>query len=335
MKVLFLTLGSSAIGGGHVMRCLTLAKALANHLVETRFAVNLKALAAAPELSRSGFRVDIIVRFADVVGIAAEWGGVDAIVCDSYEIDASVEQLLRPVTKSIVVIDDLANRTHDCNLLVDATFGRKEEDYEGLVPPDALVLAGARYALLRPEFAAYRPQALMRRRTILGIGRILVSLGLTDIGGITARVVSGLTAPGRRFSIDVVVGPNAASRPGLEKMALSDQGIALHIDPPDMARLMTEADIAVGAGGTTTWERCCLGLPAVVVILADNQLSIARILSEYGAIRIVEQTEIENSLLNVMNELDESNRLSLMSCAASQVVDGLGVERVLASILMI
>jgi UDP-2,4-diacetamido-2,4,6-trideoxy-beta-L-altropyranose hydrolase len=118
-------------------------------------------------------------------------------------------------------------------------------------------------------------------------------------------------------------------------MALGDQGIALHIDPPDMARLMTEADIAVGAGGTTTWERCCLGLPAVVVVLADNQLSIARILSEYGAIRIVKQTEIDNSLFNVVKELDESNRLSLMSCAASQVVDGSGVERVLASMLMI
>lgn len=335
MKVLFVTHGSSAIGGGHVMRCRTLANALPHHLVETRFAVNLNALVAAPKLSRSGFPVDIIVHFADVVGIATEWGGVDAIVCDSYEIDASVEQLLRPVTKSIVVIDDLANRTHDCNLLVDATLGRKEEDYEGLVPPDALVLAGARYALVRPEFAAYRPQALMRRRGTLGIGRILVSLGLTDIGGITARVVSGLAAPGRRFAIDVVVGPNAASRAGLEKMALVDQGIALHIDPPDMARLMTEADIAVGAGGTTTWERCCLGLPAVVVVLADNQLSIARILSEYGAIRIVKQNEIDNSLFNVVKELDESNRLSLMSCAASQVVDGSGVERVLASMLMI
>jgi UDP-2,4-diacetamido-2,4,6-trideoxy-beta-L-altropyranose hydrolase len=335
MKVLFVTHGSSEIGGGHVMRCLALADALAQHLVETRFAVNQKALVAAPELSRSGFPVDIIVGFADVVGIAAKWGGVDAIICDSYEIDVSVEGLLRPVTKSIVVIDDLANRTHDCDLLVDATFGRKEEDYEGLVPPDALVLAGARYALLRPEFAAYRPQALLRRRNILSIGRILVSLGLTDIGGITACVVSALAAPGRRFAIDVVVGPNAPSRAGLEKMAVSDRGIALHIDPPDMARLMTEADIAVGAGGTTTWERCCLGLPAVVIVLADNQRSIARILSECGAIRIVKRTEIHDSLFNVVNELDESNRLSLMSRVASQVADGLGLERVLVSMLMI
>ena len=101
-----------------------------------------------------------------------------------------------------------------------------------------------------------------------------------------------------------VVGPNAVSRPKLEKMAVSDHWMpALHIDPPDMARLMTKADIAVGAGGTTTWERCCLGLPAVVVVLAENQLSIARILSEYGAIRIVGQTEIDNSLFNVVIQL--------------------------------
>ena len=267
------------------MRCLTLAGELARDGADVRFTVNEDAPRFAPSLQRSGFPFTAVRTLAEGLEIAARQNGVDAFVCDFYALDAEIERSLRATAAKIVVIDDLANRPHDCDLLIDTTFGRSTEDYRGLVPPGAVMLAGARYALLRPEFAALRDELLARRAAGGGVERILVSLGLTDVGGITARVVAALleTELNAQAQIDVVIGPMAQSRAELEAMAARNTRMELHIDPPDMARLMANADVAIGGGGTTSWERCCLGLPTVLVVLADNQRLIASKLGKVGA----------------------------------------------------
>jgi UDP-2,4-diacetamido-2,4,6-trideoxy-beta-L-altropyranose hydrolase len=327
MRVLFLTEAAAHIGGGHLMRCLTLAGELARGGADVRFAVNEDAPRFVPSLERAGFAFTTVRALPDAAEIAARQGGVDAIICDSYEFDAAAERLFRAAGAEIVVIDDLANRPHNCDLLIDATFGRVAQDYRDLVPPETVILAGALYALLRPEFAALRDESIARRAAGGGVKRILVSLGLTDIGGITARVIAALLEAELKAQIDVAIGPAAQSRAALEAMAARDSRIELHIDPPNMARLMTNADIAIGAGGTTSWERCCLGLPAVLVVLADNQRLIGEKLGAAGAVRTItgvtdaNLVEITHTIIELSN--DENARGKMIRAAAT-IIDGRG-----------
>ena len=327
MRVLFLTEAAAHIGGGHLMRCLTLAGELARGGAEVRFAVNKDAPRFAPSLERTGFAFTTVRALSDAAEIAARQGDADTIVCDSYNFDAELELSLRTIAAKIIVIDDLANRPHNCDLLIDATFGRGARDYRDLVSPETVILAGARYALLRPEFAALRDESLVRRAVGGGVKRILVSLGLTDIGGITARVVAALLDAELKAQIDVVIGPRVQSRAALEAMAARDSRMELHIDPPNMARLMTTADIAIGAGGTTSWERCCLGLPTVLVVLADNQRLIGEKLGRAGAVRPItgvtdaNLVEITHTIIELSN--DENSRGKMIRAAAT-ITDGCG-----------
>lgn len=317
------------------MRCLTLADELSRGAVVVAFAVNRDATRYAPALERVRYKLHRMDNFANLAAIVEREGVVDVVVFDSYDIDEWLERPLRRRAKKIVVIDDLANRRHDCDLLVDTTFGRDASDYRDLVPPDAKILAGAKYALLRPEFAAQREESLARRKKGGGVERILVSLGLTDIGGITARVVAALLAGPLQAKIDVVVGPDAPSRSALEDMGARDKRLVLHVDPPDMARLMVEADLAIGAGGTTTWERCCLGLPTIVLVLASNQKLIARNLEEAGAVLVTcgaGVPELAELVEKVQDMIDRPAIFCAMSTAAAAIVDGRGAERVRRSI---
>lgn len=333
MKVVFRCDAAPAIGGGHVMRCLTLAGELTRRGAAVCFAVNEEAARYVPSLQRAGYPTDAIAYFAEVSSFGEQQVDFDVVICDSYDIDEAFERPLRQWAKKIVVIDDLANRRHDCDLLVDATFGRSAADYRNLIPPNAEVLAGARYALLRPEFGALREESLARRANGGGVERILVSLGLTDLGGITARVVAALLDQSLRAKINVVIGPNAPSRNALEAMGARDHRVVLHIDPPNMARLMVDADLAIGAGGTTTWERCCLGLPTVLLILADNQRLVAQKLEEAGALLATRGTPEPDlfDLVEKVRALVEVEGMALrreMSAAAAAITDGCGSKRV-------
>jgi UDP-2,4-diacetamido-2,4,6-trideoxy-beta-L-altropyranose hydrolase len=330
LSIAFLCDASSRIGGGHVMRCLTLAEELAGGRATIRFAVNQDAPLVVPSLERAGFSVTTGRTLMEAAQIAGRQGGVDAIICDSYEIDAKIERSLRKMAAKVVAIDDLANRSHACDLLIDASCGRSAEDYRDLVPPGATVCVGAHYALLRQEFATLRETSLARRAIDRGTERVFIAFGLTDIGGVTARVVAALLHTELKAQIDVVVGPAAQSRTAVEAMATRDSRVELHIDPPNMARIMANADIAIGAGGTSSWERCCLGLPAVLVVLADNQRVIAGKLSEAGAVWLALGAsedliaEITRKVMELSNDASARRR---MAGAAAMIVDGRGATR--------
>ena len=324
----FVCAASLGIGGGHVMRCLTLAGEMKRHGADIRFAVNFEAWHCVPYLDQSGFQITTVASFAE----PEAWPGIfDAIVFDSYAIDARGEHAFRTKTRKIVVIDDLADRPHDCDLLIDSTWGRSSDHYQGLVPPHAQILAGPGYALLRPEFAALRPASLARRTTGGPVHRILVSFGLTDVGGITARVVSRILETQIEACVDVVAGSRAESRAALEELASADHRVQLHINPDDMAGLMACADLAIGAGGQTSWERCCLGLPSIVVVLADNQRASALALATAGAAAVVlavtdaDLDAIPATVLQLSADPAARNRLA---ANAAKIVDGLGSSRV-------
>src|SRR5207249_4065990 len=184
----------------------------------------------------------------------------DVIVVDHYGAGADQETSLRELARSIVVIDDLADRRHACDLLIDPGYGRRREDYADLIGKTCPTLLGPAYALVRPAFAAARPRAQMRRAKREPVRRALVSLGLTDVGGVTQRVVEALAPHLGDVRLDVVLGAGAPSLDALAALAGKDRRVRLHLDTDEMASLTAAADVAVGAGGSSIWERACVGL---------------------------------------------------------------------------
>lgn len=326
-RALFRCDAGATMGGGHVMRCLTLADAMAATGWTCDFAV-------APET------LDIVTgdRFGDhglkILGDPFDPemtpDGYDLAVIDHYGLNASYETGLRHAARRIAVLDDFPTRPHDCDLLIDQNYGRTVADYRGVIPAAATALCGTDFALLRPAFPALREAALARRGGGAA-GRVLVSLGLTDVGGVTGDVMERLLAMETGVAFDVVIGPAAPSRERLTELAARDD-VTLHIATDDMAALMAAADICVGAGGTTSWERCCLGLPTVLLVLADNQRDIAASLDEAGAATALSAWnggEVEAALSRLLG--DHSAR-EAMARAASMLCDGGGAERAAAEL---
>ena len=263
--------------------------------------------------------------------------GADLAIVDHYGWAAAEERLLRPGVRQLAVIDDLANRVHACDLLVDQNAGRIEGDYAGLVGPGVPLLVGSRYALLRPAFAALRNEALARRAKRVSAcsdapPRVLVSAGLADPAGIALRACEALARLEDRMSVDVVVSVSAASHSGLQTLARRDSRFEIHteIDAQAMAGLMQEADLAVGGGGGTSWERCALGLPALVLVLAENQRKGASALADTGAALVFEADDagVSSMARSVTHLLATPAALADMSQAAFGLVDGRGTLRV-------
>lgn len=320
-RILFVTDAGPSVGGGHVMRSLTLARALeaqgAGYAFVAPPAVGAVLDAFGPEAPR--LAVD------DLAGVAHE--GFDAVVFDHYGLSEPDHRALargRPV----LVVDDLADRPLGAEIVVDAGPERRAEDYLGLTPEETRLLLGPGFAAVRPEFAALREPALAWRGE--PVQRVLVSMGLTDLDGITARVVERIRPRLRDEGIDIVLGAAAPSLPGLAKIARRDGRLMLHVDTPHMARLTAEADVGVGAPGSSTWERCVLGLPSILVILADNQRPAARALADRGAALVVDaadrhfDVEFDRALGKLLRDAEARRELAGRS---AQLCDGLGAGR--------
>ena len=229
------------------------------------------------------------------------------------------------------MIDDLADRPRPAELLVNPGYGRLPGNYAGLLPEGAMVLAGPPYALVRPEFAAHRDHALERRREGGHLKHVLISLGLTDVDGITERVVRALEPHLHGLILDVVLGDQAPSLPSLREAAKSDCGLRLHVDSHAMAELMAQADLAVGAGGSSVWERATLGLPTVTVVLADNQRPMAQAMAHVGLTLAVDggASDFETRLVEAVRRLiDDSALRRWLFEASCHACDGLGADRV-------
>lgn len=335
LHVVFRCDASPQIGSGHVMRCLTLADALREHGAECLFLASDETVTAVPQLNASGYDIN----HPDDIPDKADW-----LIIDHYGLDATYETASRQWADQIMVIDDLANRPHDCDLLLDQTFRRSAVDYKLLVPTHCHILTGTRHALLRPEFATMREHALERRQMKAGhVERILITLGGTNLHNITTNVLIALQGFRETpLEIDVVLGGASYYLADVQDAITSlnivtDHNAALHIDVDarTMAELMTYADICIGAGGSTSWERCCLGLPTVMIVLADNQQKIARELHNAGAVMHLghfsglQSTGINDAIAALRNDKDI---MMSMIDNASHITDGRGLEALRATI---
>jgi len=252
-------------------------------------------------------------------------------VVDHYGFGPGEEAMVRTGVHRLLVLDDL-RRGHLCDLVLDSNLNRTAGDYQGVES-----LTGPAYALVRPAFMALRPQTLARRAD----GeprRLLIALGLTDVGGITARVVEALAPSLGDLQVDIVLGQGAPSLAALAPLASRDPRLTLHVDTNAMATLTAGADMAIGAGGSSVWERCCLGLPTLTLVLADNQRDAARRLADLGAAVVLEvgATNFAERLVADFSTMRaDPSCLAEMSVAAADLCDGLGADRVAQRLLAI
>lgn len=324
----FRTDASPRIGGGHVMRCLTLADALMERGWHCSFACGEETIDTIPLLGRSSHRLVKPNSTEDCT----------LLVVDHYGLDAAFEKSCRPFVKHILVIDDLTNRPHDCDLLLDQTFGRDAAEYAKLVPDDCTVLTGSKYALLRPMFSTTRPPALAARAAKGNISRVLVSLGSTDPDNVTSTVLESLSRLSNPVKVDVVLGRNAPYLAHVQALTETlSLDITLFVDCDNMAERYRIADLAIGAAGSSSWERCCLGLPTLMIVIADNQQKIAVELAEAGAAINLDKAknlgwrQITTAIEGLMSTPEV---MRVMSAKAAALCDGCGTQRVLDRIFI-
>ena len=360
--VLFRTDASTAIGSGHVMRCLTLAHALQQQGWECHFVSRLHPGHMLSYVAQQGFRIwelpgsnleTAVVQdqFSNAPHHAA-WLGAsqeadaeqtasiveqirpDWLVVDHYALDTTWEQQFQGRALRILVIDDLADRQHACDVLLDQNLGRDAQAYAGKVSTDTVVLAGPAYSLLRPEFRSLREQSLARR-FCNKLRNILISMGGVDPSNTTGHVLTTLRQcpPDMEAKITIVMGSRAPGLMSVQEAARQLPWPAeVKVDVSNMAELMTEADLAIGAAGGSAWERCCMGLPSLLVVLAENQRPGALALAHAGAARLIGDTsDIHTHLPSALDDLQDTVVLAEMAAQASSVTDGQGIERVMAA----
>jgi UDP-2,4-diacetamido-2,4,6-trideoxy-beta-L-altropyranose hydrolase len=337
---------STSIGMGHIVRCMALAEQLRAGGAQIVFVCQSGPGSAGGWLADAGYRVlelpaagGAIDWHADAEGTRCALAGLelDWLIVDHYQLDARWENSLRRTGARIMVIDDLADRPHWCDLLLDQNLYQDGAvRYDARVPTHCKRLLGPRYALLRPQFLLAR----QRQRARDGkVGRVLLAFGGSDPGNETAKALQAISLLERRdLLVDVVVGRANPHRLELEQLCSAMPGVAFHCQVDDMAQLMLEADLCIGAGGSTTWERCCLGVASLIVAVADNQVEAARTLADQGYLQylgLAERVGAQDIAHATAQLVADPGRLQAMAQRGMQLVDGNGAARVAAELVSV
>jgi len=351
MKIAFRTDASSQIGTGHFMRCLTLADELKNKGARIRFiSRNLPAhlcdMLDAKGMEYVPLSVDVVQEQSDDLA-HSNWLGTsqvqdvkatiqvladhlwDWVVVDHYALDKRWESEVRVRAKQLMVIDDLADRRHDCDVLLDQNFyAGMLTRYSGKVPMHCQLMTGPRYALLSKEFRKLREQIKPHTGEVK---RILVFFGGVDADNYTSQAIGALSAMNIALHVDVVIGKQHPNRDQVQNACIA-HGYGCHLQTTRMAELMAEADLTIGSGGTAMWERCCLGLPAISFCVAENQRKQIADAAEAGLLyaptcgkNLVKTIRHHTSML-----LENPALLKLISNTEMKVVDGKGTARIVS-----
>ncbi|MEO7423548.1 MAG: UDP-2,4-diacetamido-2,4,6-trideoxy-beta-L-altropyranose hydrolase [Fibrobacteria bacterium] len=367
LDIAFRVDASARMGTGHMARCLCLADAFAQRGDRIRFVTREFDPSVCEQVARHGHTVLRLPapypahpaqppgdprdpfpgtipdlgdgqeswlgvpwdRDAEETLLALGGEPVDLLVADNYGLDHRWETRIRPVARRIMALDDGGDRVHDCDLLLDQNLhGTGQPGHARRVPEACRLLLGPGFALLRPEFRIPDAEIPLRDG---GLRNILVCFGGSDPGDETGKALAGLALlENPALRITVVAGALYPRMDALEKLRESWRGLVVHRQVDFMARLMAESDLAIGAGGTTTWERCRMGLPALVTILADNQAEIALAVAAVGAQRTLgwSRALAPEAYAEAIRNLD-GTALGAMSRAGRTLVDGKGCERVM------
>ncbi len=351
-KQIFVRVDSSTlIGSGHLRRCLTLAQELRNANAHLTFICRQQVGSFHSEVNEAGFGLILLAEpmRSDGTGYAG-WLGVDEpedahetvtaigdsrcdiIIVDHYAIGKDWHDIVRKVAHEIVVIDDLANRTLGCDVIIDVAPADAAR-YDALIQKGARKLLGPDHALIAKPFFQQSRKLHAKRGPV---SNVLIAYGASDNNNDTLGAIDGVRAAlGSSATIHVVLGGHAPHLEIIRKRVASDPRLFLHIDTDKMAELMANADLAIGAGGTMSWERAYLGIPSMVSITAENQRITAEALAEAGcAILLPAGHILRNSIEHVTAALScNPGILQMMATAAMNMVDGKGVKRISAMLL--
>ena len=328
------------------MRCLTLAKALISKHTSILFICRKQEGDLISHIKLQGFQVFQLPEInnrdkdLDFLGTSQLQDAKDCydvlenfvpdlLIVDNYSIDFKWEKQLKKVYKKLMVIDDLGNRKHDADFILDQNYGSNEQKYKSLVPQNCTQLLGPNFALLRDEFLHLRKKSLLKRNKFK-LNKILINMGGTDSKNYTFKILSLLQnfKSLRKIKIIVAISSKCPNLKQIKKISSTNKQIFLKVDSNNIAELMLQADLAIGASGSSTWERCCLGIPSIQFILAENQRSLAYALSNINAIKLIHDLKEIPELL----ETAESWADKLIQNSIN-IVDGKGASRVASVIL--
>jgi len=352
MRIIIRTDASQQIGSGHVMRCLTLAESLRGFDSTVEFITRSHVSNLDKLIKNKGFKVYSLpnpskYRSQQSLKKYTSWLGVqqdldanetiqiltgespDYLIVDHYALDYKWENKLRPYAKKIMVIDDLANRTHDCDVLLDQNYVHDQGRYHKLLSPSATQLLGPKYTLLRKEFEEICKD---RQQSYDTIKSVFIFFGGIDVGNLTTMALEVLMHPNLiHLSLNVVIGANNPYQDMVMNQIEKHPHAKLHVQVDNMAELMKESDIVLGAGGSTIWEWMSIGLPSIVVTTAENQISSVKSLAQdnyikwLGNIDQVSKQIISKAFLEAMNN---SKPLCKQSRKSQELVDGNGTQSV-------
>lgn len=336
LECVFRADASAAIGTGHVHRCLGLADELKARGHGVTFVCRSEPGHLIGLIRDRGFECTVLPVGIEpkedarrtAAAIEAKGAPVDWVVVDHYGLDATWERIVGSKSRRLFVVDDLADRPHDSDVLLDASHGEDATNrYEALLPARTRMLLGPRFIPLRREFFG-RPQI---PRSARPVQRILMTFGGNDPLDITGLALRALDHPEfGAIALDVTVG---TSNPRLEEVCRLAEGMkqaTLHVQHPRPSILMDAADLCLGAGGTTSWERCYIGLPSLIVVLADNQREIAERLDRMGVVRSLgdgTRLTVEDLRTAVRSAIGDRDWQLASSRAGQALVDGGGIAR--------
>ena len=336
------------MGIGHLSRCLALADTLRTRGAKVAFVCREFAGGAHGLVKQQGFQLHSLVPLSQPLdpGNTAQWlcceQGNDAaetmavlsleqlqpdwLIVDHYGIEADWEQRMRWGCKRILVIDDLANRRHDCDLLLDQSL-RDNNPYISWVPHNCVILLGPKYSLLRHEFLEARSVCKIRAGAI---NKVVVFFGGSDLACDTLKTLDALLQIKRGLLADVIVGSMNPSKDLIRAACQKKPGLNFNFNVNDMAMRFAQADLAIGAGGTASWERLAVGLPSILLQQAENQLENVSQLERYGvAINLGPSALIDGSHIyeTLVKLAEQPERVREMSDRAFKLVDAAGTQR--------
>ncbi|MEQ8482554.1 MAG: UDP-2,4-diacetamido-2,4,6-trideoxy-beta-L-altropyranose hydrolase [Hoeflea sp.] len=349
--------GGPLIGSGHVVRCLTLAQKLRQSGYKCQFVTRPDSGSLIDRIRASGFEVTVLAERVQLpeAGRHDTWLGdwkADAeafgraiaalpkdklfVIADHYGIDHRWESCVREMSSGLFVIDDLADRRHVCDVLIDQNLGRAAGDYAALIPDGCELLCGPSFALLRDGFSTVRDRSIETKRAKTMPVRYLVSMGGADrdnFSAVALAAIEQVAAKGANVEhVDILLGGIAGQVEELRaRINASPLQATLHIDSDQVPQLMAAADLAIGAAGTTLLERLVVGLPAIVLANASNQVRLLGLVEEYGLglyagwVNEVSSQDLARTITSVASD---PGKWQDMVVNSSRLCDGEGCEKV-------
>ena len=344
-NIIFIRVDSSTkVGYGHFIRCMALADTLQKNFKIYFLSRSLEGNLIS-NIQKRGFhvfrfysnleKINVKNDAQKTISLIKKYGNQKSIlIVDNYELSKKWETLVKPFVHNLIVIDDLPNRSHNCDLLIDQNLHTNANSlYKDLIPSECVKLIGPKFSMIRKEFKMLRKYVKPRK---FPIKKILISFGGTDVENQTLIVLNSIKKMNDKIDVDVVVGQANRYKKTLKSFCNKNKKFTYYEQIDNIARLMLLADLSIGSSGSTTWERCSLGLPAIVSISANNQRNTANTLSKrkciinLGHVKKLNETKYLNAITNI-----GKNDLRNMSKNSMSLVDGDGTKRILKHILLL